>query len=379
MARKERGEKIAPGIWKDEFGYAVQVAVGSGRNKLQREERFAFDTKLKAMTNWQDETRGQLRKRQKTKHGKGTLAADVEKYLRAVASMASYADRARDLALWVAKFPNRARHSIKAHEISAVSQGWLQEGYAPMTVYNRRTALQAVWTTLDGRRAENPVDESFSPDLPTLTAKDLPLPIIDRVLDAVEDRGQGIRGQTRGTVSKTKIRLRLLAYTGLPHKLMKQITRDRIDWDGRKVFAAKRRKGTGVDERWLPLGNDAYEALVDFDKYDCYGEFSNSSMRQTWRRAWRWVHRNWPEDKPIPYPYQLRHSFATAIVQQNGDDKAVAGLLMHSPKSNITPRYTIGAVPDRMQKGVEAFTERRLTLVKNAKPARRGRSKQKAS
>lgn len=367
MARKDRGTRIAEGIWRDAFGIAVQVSVGSGENKLQRENRYPFDTKEKVMTDWQDDTRVALRKLL-GKQTKGTLAADVVVYLRAVKTMTTYDARERDLALWVEEFPNRARHTIKTHEISAVLQRWLEEGYAAMTVYNRRTALQAVWTTLDGKRADNPVDAAFSPDLPTLMARDLPLATIDRVLDAVEDRGQGLRGQARGGVSKTKIRLRVIAYTGLPHKLVKQITRAGIDWKGRKVLAAKRRKGTGVDARWLPLADEAYDALVDFDRYDCYGAFSNSSMRQTWRRAWKWVHPDWPEDEKIPYPYQLRHSFATAIVAQNGDEKAVAGLLMHSPKSNITPRYTIGAVPERMQTGIEAFTERRrLALVKKGK------------
>jgi len=366
VARKERGTRLGEGIWKDEFGIAVQVSVGSGKNKLQREARYPFDTKVKVMTDWQDETRGALRKLL-PKQAKGTLAADVTLYLKAVATMTTYKERERDLALWVAEFPNRARHAIKTHEISAVLQRWLATGYAPRTVYNRRTALQAVWTTLDGERADNPVDAAFSPDRPTLTAKDLPLSTIDKVLDAVEDRGQGLRGQKRGGISKTKIRLRLIAYTGLPHKLVKQITRDGINWEGRTVLAAKRRKGTGVDARWLPLSDEAYDALVDFDAHDCYGSFSNSSMRQTWRRAWKWVHPNWPGDKPIPYPYQLRHSFATAIVQQNGDEKGAAGLLMHSPTSNITPRYTIGAVPERMQKGVEAFSARRLAMVGKGK------------
>jgi integrase len=367
MARGSRGTKIAPGIWKDEFGFAVQVSVGtSGKSKQQRENRYPFETKLKTMTDWQDETRVALRKLL-PKHGKGTLAAAVVTYLKSVASMPTFKDRERDLGLWVAEFQNRQRHSIKTHEISAVLHQWINEGLAPMTVINRRTALMAVWTALDGKKAPNPVDESFRPDPPPLAANDIPWPTIEKVLDAVEDRGQGIRGQTRGHVSKTKIRLRLIAYTGLPHKLVKQITEDGIDWENGKVLAAKRRKGTGVEPRWLPLSEDAIPALEDFVEHDCFGSFSNSSMLKTWQRAWRWVHPGWPVDKPIPCVYRLRHSFATATYAKSGDDRGTALLLMHSRKSHMMPRYTLGAEPERMERCVEAFSARRLELVKDAK------------
>jgi len=365
MARKDRGTKIAEGIWRDEFGYAVSVAVGSGKNKVQREARYPFDTKLKTMTDWQDETRVALRKLVPT-HGKGTLAAAVATYLKSVASMPTYGDRERDLALWVAEFPNRQRHSIKSHEISAVLHKWIKDGYAAMTVINRRTALMAVWTALDGAKAVNPVDEAYRPDTDPLTANDIPWPTIERVLDAVEDRGQGIRGQKRTDVSKTKIRLRLIAYTGLPHKLVKQITADGIDWEKGRVLAAKRRKGTGVEARWLPIAPEALRALEDFVEYDCFGSFSNSSMLKTWRRAWRWVHPTWPKDKKIPCVYRLRHSFATATYAKSGDDRGTALLLMHSRKSNMIQRYTLGAEPERMEKCAEAFADRRLELVKGA-------------
>jgi hypothetical protein len=42
--------------------------------------------------------------------------------------------------------------------------------------------------------------------------------------------------------------------------------------------------------------------------------------------------------------YDLRHSFATEIYTLTGDPKATAELLMHSEKSHMMDRYTIGGV-----------------------------------
>ena len=47
---------------------------------------------------------------------------------------------------------------------------------------------------------------------------------------------------------------------------------------------------------------------------------------------------------PAPRVYDFRHSFATEMYRQTGDPKATAELLMHSEKSQMMDRYTIGGV-----------------------------------
>lgn len=363
---KKQWKSLAPGIREDKYGIEIRASRGTGANKKTDYERAESGTSIKTLKARQCEMRGALLKKHPAAK-RGTFAADVQQYLPAVKSLATYAEREYHMSLWCAEFGSRSRGTIKTHEISAVLQKWLATGASPYTILNKRNALMNLWTVLDGSAAPNPVDESFAPATPTLTANDIPWPTIDKVLDALENRGQGVKGVKRGTVSKTKIRLHVIAYTGLPHALLKQVKPEHIHWDDETIDVMKRRKGSGVDQRRMSLSVEALEALRAFDEHDCYGGFSNSSMTKTWRRAWKWVHPNWPKDQRIPYPYRLRHSFAVAITQKTGDEKGVAQLLMHSPSSNATRRYTQGAVPERMRVNVAAFSEQRAKLLDAAK------------
>ncbi len=53
--------------------------------------------------------------------------------------------------------------------------------------------------------------------------------------------------------------------------------------------------------------------------------------------------------------YDLRHSFATEMYKVTGDPKATAAMLMHSEKSQMMDRYTIGGVAPRLKLAVGAF------------------------
>ena len=137
--------------------------------------------------------------------------------------MPTIKERRQHLALWVAEFGPRNRHTIQTIEINTVLSRWMNAGLAASTVNNRRTALQALWTELDGKAAPNPVDESEKHSEPDLEARALPYATIRKILDAMPDVGQGRKGEARDDQSKTKARLRLIAYTGLPHKQIKQL------------------------------------------------------------------------------------------------------------------------------------------------------------
>ena len=126
------------------------------------------------------------------------------------------------------------------------------------------------------------------------------------------DVGQGLAGKARDSASKTKARLAVIAYTGLPHSLLKSLTREMIDWQGKGVTVPARRKG---------------------DALDCWGAFSNSSMLKSFHRACVLA-----KVTPVPRVYDLRHSFATEMYRLTGDPKATAQLLMHSETSHMMDR-----------------------------------------
>jgi integrase len=345
-----RRTRIDIGIYKDAYGIAATVKVGT----VQRERRFPPDASRKEIKAWQTDMRAALHKLAPGA-GRGTFAADAAKYLRAVATMPTFKEREQHINLWIAEFGPRARHSIKTVDVDIVLSHWLSGGLSPSAVRNRRTALLSLFSTLDaGTGAPNPVKAALLPRLPEPKARALSYATIARILAAMPERGQGIAGKARDCASKTKARLTVIAYTGLPHSLLKRLTPDMVDWTGKALHVPARRKGAGVAARRLPLSEDAITALRRFDALDCWGPFSNSSMLQSFRRACKAAN-----VKPAPRVYDLRHAFATEVYRLTGDAKATATLLMHSESSHMMDRYTVGGVAPRALVAVDAFNAAR--------------------
>jgi integrase len=342
-----RRTRIDVGIYRDAWGLAATVKAGG----TQREKRFPPETGLKTIKAWQNECRVALSKRAPGS-ARGTFASEAEKYLRAVATMPTFKERAQHVALWTAEFGARARHTIQTVDIDVVLSKWLTAGLSPSAVRNRRTALLSLYSTLDAGvpGAVNPVRGALLPRMPEPTARALSYTTIARILAAMPDRGQGIAGQARDSASKTKARLAVIAYTGLPHSLLKRLTRDMIDWRGKALTVPARRKGAGVARRTLPLSDAGVMALEQFDAVDCWGAFSNSSMLKSFHRACTAA-----KVLPVPRVYDLRHSFATEMYRLTGDAKAAANLLMHSETSHMMDRYTVGGVAPRALVAVGAF------------------------
>ena len=118
----------------------------------------------------------------------------------------------------------------------------------------------------------------------------------------------------------------------------------------------------GVERRGLRHGTSKTAALRRFAALEAWGSFSNSSMLKSWRRA-----ANAAKGTPIPRVYNLRHSFATEMYARTGDPKATAELLMHSDKSQMMDRYTIGCVATRLKLAVGTFN----AAVPAGKPGRK--------
>jgi hypothetical protein len=76
---------IAPGIYRMENGsFRVVARVGDRKTGPRpKEKRFPANTALRTMKGWQEDTRAELR-RQDLRPAKGTLADDVEQYLKLV-------------------------------------------------------------------------------------------------------------------------------------------------------------------------------------------------------------------------------------------------------------------------------------------------------
>ena len=180
------------------------------------------------------------------------------------------------------------------------------------------------------------------PAEPEPEPRGLPYSLVQDLLDAMPEQGQGVKGRMRDCASKTKARLTLMAYTGLPPRTIMRLRPRDVRWDAGAVFIQGRRKGKGTKGQTIPLTSAGLEALRRFDEVDCWGSFSTSS-------AWKSFQGTCARpDLTGLRPYDLRHSFGTAVYAATGDLRATQQLLGHASRAT-TDRYTLAAVPGRLK------------------------------
>lgn len=122
-------------------------------------------------------------------------------------------------------------------------------------------------------------------------------------------------------------------------------------------LAPGRKKGAGTSARAVPLTNEAVEALREFIACNAFGPFSHSSLWKTFSLARDAALEKYPKDRAHLLglrPYDLRHSFGTALYTATGDIRATQLLMGHS-RVEMTHRYTLGAVDQRLAGAIAAF------------------------
>ena len=333
--RKRR--RVSRGVYHDRWGFSASVYAGGRR----AEKRFPPGTPLRDIRIWRDDTRVSLR----TAAGRatrGTFANDAARYLLAVSAMPTIRERRTHIQLWVAEFGQRRRDKVTTTDIDAVLNRWLGEGLAASTVKHRRTALLHLWHRLDGTEAANPVRRTLVPVEPEPEPRGLPYSTVQKILDAMPDQGQAIKGQARDGASKTKTRFTLMAYTGFSPATIMRLRPHDVRWDAGAVFVPGRRKGKGTKGQTIPLTSAGLAALRRFDALDCWGPFSTSSAWKSFQTACQRVGLSGLR------PYDLRHTFGTAVYAATGDLRATQHLLGHASRTT-TDRYTLAAVPERLK------------------------------
>lgn len=367
---------MEPGIYKERARFYVVARLGSRKTEaLTAYAYFDLDAPLEAMRAWRHRALADLLDRRPERARAGTLAADVEPFLRLIEDGPRRTDLRRLLVHWAeSPLGARSRHDLTRAEILAQRARWLEDGAAASTVNHRVRALRALYHGLDGGPTEpHPTDKitRIPPDDPE--PRGIPMPYVDLILAALPDRGRAARFEKQPKVSVTKIRLRIIAYTGIPHAGLRRLRPRDVDFEGGRIYLKPRRKGKGAAGKWLDLLPEAVEALRDFDQAHLWGKsFARSSMHKSFRKAIARVERRLASDKaalkafrdavpPNPHPYDLRHSFATEAYRVTGDPRAVAELLQHAPGSTMVDRYTTGAVSERVSIAVAKMTEARRT------------------
>lgn len=314
------------------------------------------------------------------------FAAEAAAYLEAVRAMSTFKDRARDIGIWIAVFQNTPRAEITSAMIRTWRDRWLTVGpkrvrekrkgteparfvdkpipLSASAVNHRLRALENLYTVLDGRGGRNPVRDVPEAAEPELEPRAIPYELVERILAALPDRSQGLKGVSRDGDSKTKARLDVMAYTGLSPADLKRVRPEDLQLAGKvkTLYKRPRKKGRAIREpkgTTVPILPQAVRAFKRFAALNCWGGFSVSSLGKSFRRACHAL------NLPALRPYDLRHSFGTLAFAQSGDEASTGRLLGHrDPRT--TARYTLGAVDARLAAVVTSMRRKAPQRAKRA-------------
>lgn len=338
--------RVATNVYRDAYGIAARVYC---RGET-RERRFLKGTPLERIKAWQADVTGTLRATVPARRH-GSLADDITRYLKAVATMPSIRDRTRHLMRWQAALgPDRDLASVTAVEVRAHLARWEQEGYAASTRNHFRTALMHLWTTTFGKARPCPLR-----DVPKALEPDpLPHAIPYATVLAVVN---GCRP------SASRARLRVFATTGLPPAQMARLRPEDVQ-DG-LLWVTRRRKGRGVQGSVRPITPDAQAALAEMASQNAFGPFAVGALRKVFQRACK------RQGVTGVRLYDLRHAFLTDVfAATHGSSKAVQLLAGHATEA-MGARYALAAIPAFLQDAVakvQRFREESVTEKRDSLP-----------
>ena len=302
--------RVAEGIYKDCYGFAATVKV----NGVQREIRFPPGTPMKTIRARRDELRASLRLNRR--RGSGTLADDAVRYLDQIrTTLTSFADRRRHLEAWLPRFGHLDTLGLtdRLYLLNHQLRDWRHD-LSASSCNQRRDALTNLVKVLHGRRAV-----ADFVDLVRFTRE----PSAPRWLDRSHISAV-LAHLTPG--SKTKVRLRLMHWTGMRPSQMGRLRRDDFRFDDAIPFVAVPR-GKGGRLAAIPLIEEGLQAARDFVSRDAFGPWSCPSANKALARAARIAQR------PAFTVYAIRHSFAAGLRRTGADVADIQDLYGHTNPS----------------------------------------------
>lgn len=337
-----RNDKLPKGIRISKGKYQAYVRVDG----VLSTKTFPLDTNLSTMHRWREAERVHLREgAPKSSQTGPTFAADVVTYTRLIGHMPTRKDRLYHLAQWTELFGARSRDSITPLEIRHALERWRGTGSAvggplsPATLNLRRTALLALFTTLDGKHMPNPVK-----GVPPYREVETPLVLpshdeAQRAIAAVRNPTYTKKAKHRVPVSQA--RLWVLYWTGWPSSTLKRVRPEHIHEARGTVVVHGRLKGGGTKPRELLVKPQAMEALKALRKIQGgLGPFSGSSLNHSLKSGCRRAN-----VRPFSV-YTLRHLFGTTLAQHSSDERGISELMGHADPRQ-TRRYTRHAASER--------------------------------
>jgi integrase len=356
IGHRGKRQKLQTGIYADRYGISAMVTVGP----LRDEGRFPHGTPLDTIEAWRLRRRAELLTQRGRVGARGTLAADIRRFLAAMPEGRRKIDYDQLLRHWHdGPLGPKRRADVTEFDIRTQLHAWT--AIADSTRRHRLRALRVLYRTLDGAGAANPARGIHVPPWKSRGPRALPMAIVVLVLAHMGD-------------SAAKIRLRVMAWTGLPQMQLQRLRRIDVDFLNGRYRRPPRTKGGGAGSQWIAAMPQALAALRDYDAAQLWGPFSRECLADTWRRAIARTRKTLEAtaretgdlsaldafDAAIPpqcRPYDLRHSFLTEAYRLTGDLRAVAELAQHADLGT-TRQYTEGAVSERAAAAIAAMTAR---------------------
>lgn len=346
MSPRGPRKRLARGVYEDRAGIEARVQV-KGLSDRAYWPKSGPRPSREDIRRWQDKARALLRRKVRAGPA-GPFVDDVARYLTAVSSMPTYAERALHLREWSEAFGPRRRDSLSAAEIRAQLELWKTDrGLSASALNHRRTALQHLFSVLDGKSGENPVRDVPRYKEPDALPRGLPWPTIRSILKAMPP---GV----------DRLRCALIAWTGLPHAQLSAIRREQIDLTHRTLARPGRRKGAGTKAQLIPLTRRACWFFRLLERANGFGAFDRWHLRRAFQKGCAAVG---VEGVRV---YDLRHSFGSLVYQQTHDLQATAVLMGHASLVT-TRRYTLAAVPAALSAAIAKIEAK---PQENVSPAR---------
>ena len=335
MPRSPR-RRIAKGIFADASGLAGIVKA----NGQQKEHHYPAGTPLDVIRRWQNETRRQLEKHI-VRAPRGTLLADVDRYIPQIKNLTSWRERRSELRAWCKRHGNIHRGRITPDLIRETISVWAEDGVAPKTLTNRLNALAMLYRALDGQGIPTPCDEIRRPKGPDTVKEAVAPEIIRRVEANLRDRER--RGLLRDAT--TRARFMVLAACGRRPSELKRAEPTDVDLE-RRVWTPRNGKGGLSDP--IYLNDDMLAAWTFFAAVNAWGDFCSNSFPRVLRSA------GWPA---AIRPYNLRHSVGITM-SESGVDLADIQVHMGHTRISTTRRFYVPVLNSRIQRASQTIAGR---------------------
>ena len=218
--------RIGKGIYRDAWGIAATVKVGgASARKTLPPGHVAQDDQGLAGRNAGGAPEACA------SDGARHFAADAARYLKAVAAMPTFKEREKHIALWSAEFGQRARYTITTADVDTVLSRWLNRRQvacdraqpsngAPAPVEPPRRARRAEPRTAGAEAGASGATSRGRSATRRST----------RSWRRCRTWARALAGKARDDASKTKARLAVIAFTGLPHSLVKRLSPESVNW-----------------------------------------------------------------------------------------------------------------------------------------------------